>query len=325
MTKPTASLSLDLDNLWVYLKTRGHGGWEASQSFLPALVPAVLDVLRRRNLTITFFVVGRDAARDEHRECLRQIVAAGHECGNHSFLHEPWIRDHPKTRVAQELTAADRAIEDATGRRPVGFRGPGYCYSAATVEVVRELGYGFDASLLPSVIGPVARLYYLWGSRLSRKDRESRGGLYGNLRDGALPVGPFEWSTRSGGVLEIPVTPVPFLRLPFHPSYVLWLSRRSRRLAVWYLRFGLWMCRRSGVEPSIILHPLDFLDDAAAPGLSFFPGMDIPRARKARLVSRYLDELQEHFDVVPLSEHARRIRAAGGSLRAIEAPETAAS
>jgi len=228
------------------------------------------------------------------------------------------MKDYDKERVVHELVAADRAIESATGRKPVGFRGPGYCCSAATVEAVLALGYGFDASLLPSIIGPMARLYYFWGSRLSRRDRETRSDLYGNLRDGTWPVHPFEWKTRSGSVLEIPVTTVPFLRVPFHPSYVLWLSRRSERLALRYLRLGLRMCRLSGVEPSVLLHPLDFLDELEAPGLSFFPGMDVPRERKARIVGLYLDQLQEHFDVVPLSEHAARIRARGARLRKIE-------
>ena len=56
--KPIASLSLDLDNEWSYLKTHGDPGWETLPSYLDIVIPRVLDILARRKLRITFFVVG---------------------------------------------------------------------------------------------------------------------------------------------------------------------------------------------------------------------------------------------------------------------------
>ena len=37
--KPAASISLDLDNLWSYLKTQGAPGWESYPSYLDQVVP----------------------------------------------------------------------------------------------------------------------------------------------------------------------------------------------------------------------------------------------------------------------------------------------
>ena len=79
--KPIASLSLDLDNKWSYMKTHGDAGWESLPSYLDACVPRVLEFLRERDLKITFFVVGQDAALDKNREAIGQISAAGHEIG----------------------------------------------------------------------------------------------------------------------------------------------------------------------------------------------------------------------------------------------------
>ena len=59
--KPLAPLSLDLDNKWSYLKTHGDASWEDFPSYLDYLVPRVLAELERRDLTITFFIVGKDA------------------------------------------------------------------------------------------------------------------------------------------------------------------------------------------------------------------------------------------------------------------------
>ncbi len=318
MSRPLASLSLDLDNAWSYLKARGARGWEQAPSYLPTVVPIILELLARRKARITFFIVGRDAQAEENREALRLIAAAGHEFGNHSFNHEPWIERYEERVVQQELESADQAIRSATGHKPVGFRGPGYCFSSATLKAVRELGYDFDASVLPSVIGPAARLYYFWSAGLSREDRWARRRLYGSARDALLPLGPFHWQTRRGRLLEIPVTTIPLVRLPFHPSYVTWLSGKSRMLADTWLKFGVLLCRLRRVEPSIILHPLDFLGREDAPELAFFPGMDLTRADKLRIVDRYLRRIQQHFDVVTLSEHAAAIRRRGDELRLLE-------
>ena len=55
---PLASLSLDLDNLWSYLKTHGDPGWETLPSYLDLVVPRVLKFLDERRQKITFFIVG---------------------------------------------------------------------------------------------------------------------------------------------------------------------------------------------------------------------------------------------------------------------------
>src|SRR3954470_23616428 len=164
--KPLASLSLDLDNEWAYLKTHGDAGGNDYPSYLDSVVPRVLDVLATRGLTITWFVVGQDAALERNREPLAALTAAGHEVGNHSFRHEPWLHKYPDAEVRDELARAEEAIEGATGARPVGFRGPGYSLSPAVLETLVERGYRYDCSTLPTVIGPLARLVYFRTSKL---------------------------------------------------------------------------------------------------------------------------------------------------------------
>ncbi len=66
-----------------------------------------------------------------------------------------------------------------------------------------------------------------------------------------------------------------------------------------------------GVQPSFLLHPLDFLGAEQAPGLSFFPGMDLSGERKRDLVVRALAVLAESFRLVPMEYHADAIIAAG--------------
>ena len=303
--KPIASLSLDLDNEWSYLRTHGDVGWEAYPSYLDRLVPRVLERLERRGLRISFFVVGQDAAVERNREALGSLAAAGHEIGNHSLRHEPWLHLYSEGELEAELAAAEDYIEAATGQRPSAFRGPGFSLSETTLRVLHRRGYRYDASTLPTFIGPLARAYYLTTARLDRSERKKRSYLFGTLREGLRPLGPYRWRLAEGTLLEIPVTTLPVLRVPFHLSYVLYLATFSGAAARAYFAAALRLCQAARVSPSILLHPLDFLGSEDAPSLGFFPAMRMAAARKLECVEWCLDALAARFQLVSLGEHAR--------------------
>src|SRR5438128_2483502 len=96
------SMSLDLDNLWSYLKIHGDH-WETYPSYFPIAIPRILDILQEYDWKITFFVVGQDAAIDSNVSWLRKISEAHHELGNHSFHHEPWMQFLSEEDILQEL------------------------------------------------------------------------------------------------------------------------------------------------------------------------------------------------------------------------------
>jgi hypothetical protein len=316
--KPIASLSLDLDNRWSYLKTHGDASWESFPSYLDLVVPLVLDILQERDLTITFFIVGQDAAIESNGPVLRSIADAGHEIGNHSFHHLPWLHLYTEREIDDELRRADEAIERATGRRPIGFRGPGFSLSPATLDVLKNLGYSFDATTLPTWIGPLARAYYFRTAELDEESSGRRQKLFGTVRDVVRPIKPYTWDVGSGRLTEIPVTTMPYFRVPIHLSYVLYLSLYSPRLARLYFRSALWLCRVAGVAPSILMHPLDFLGGDEVPDLGFFPAMRTGGARKRERVAGYLDLFQRWFRVEPVGVHARESVAAGLQVRRLD-------
>jgi peptidoglycan-N-acetylglucosamine deacetylase len=303
-----ASLSLDLDNQWSYLKTHGNPEWKGFPSYLDTAVPRILDFLAARRLAITFFVVGQDAALDKNRAALRALADAGHEIGSHSFNHEPWLHLYSEQDLDRELALAEEHIELATGMRPVGFRGPGFSLSGLTLRVLAQRGYEYDATVFPNVLNPLARAYFFATSNLSKEEREQRKELFGTLADALRPVKPFRWRLDQRELLEIPVTTMPVFKVPMHLSYVLYLSKFSRPLARLYFRTALLMCRLTGTAPSMLLHPLDFLGAEDVSALRFFPGMDLPRERKLELVGECIDLMIEHYDIVTMREHARRLK-----------------
>jgi hypothetical protein len=100
---------------------------------------------------------------------------------------------------------------------------------------------------------------------------------------------------------------MPGARVPIHLSYLLYLRQFSRTLALTYWRSALAMCRANGVEPSLLLHPLDFLGRDDNVGLDFFPAMQLASADKLALVSDVLALLTRSYRVVPMCEHARQL------------------
>ncbi len=306
-----ASLSLDLDNQWTYMRTHGDPGWQSYPSYLDVLVPRVLRYLEERELTITFFVVGRDAARPENRDALARIAAAGHEIGNHSFRHEQWLHLYGEDQLDSELARAEEAIVVATGVMPEGFRGPGYSLSRPTLEVLARRGYRYDASTFPTYLGPLARAYYFRTARLSAEEREQRRQLFGTLRDGLRPVTPYRWQLDAGSLVELPVTTMPLFKVPFHLSYLLYLGVYSHLAARLFLFKALTVCRLAGVQPSMLMHPLDFLGAEDCPALTFFPAMRLPGELKRRRALELIDSFRSRFTVLPLGRHVAALEAAG--------------
>jgi hypothetical protein len=318
ISKPIASLSCDLDNKWAYMQTRGDEGWQSFPSYLELLVPRLLSFFQARRLAMTVFIVGRDAACGDHHGVMRAIAGAGHEIGNHSFQHEPWLHLYSEAQIERELARAEESIERATGQRPVGFRGPGYSLSAATLRVLARRGYLYDATTLPNILNPLTRAYFLMTSRLSREEVRRRDALFGSFLDGFRPLKPYRWRLDHLTLLEIPVTTVPIVKVPFHVSYILYLSEFSRGLALAYFRTALMLCRLTGTQPSLLLHSLDFLGGDEVPEVAFFPGMKLPLQAKLQLVHDILDLLCRTFTVVTMREHAAA-HADRTALRMIEA------
>jgi hypothetical protein len=126
------------------------------------------------------------------------------------------------------------------------------------------------------------------------------------------PLRPFHWQFDEPAglpgaaqrLVEIPVTTLPILRTPIHLSYLLYLFRFSRSLAWAYWRLAMRLCQSTGLGPSLLLHPLDFLGQDDEPDLAFFPAMDLNGDEKTNFVRQILADYVRRFQVVPVGDHA---------------------
>lgn len=103
----------------------------------PAATPRLLRFLDDRGLAGTFFLIGERAAR--HRGLVRELVAAGHEVGNHTWRHRnAWFLTPSET--GREIERGSEILTELTGQAPRYLRPPWGIVNLATFRVARRLG-----------------------------------------------------------------------------------------------------------------------------------------------------------------------------------------
>ena len=100
---------------------------------------------------------------------------------------------------------------------------------------------------------------------------------------------------------------MPVFKTPIHASYVIYLSTFSKLAAKTYWKTAIEMCRASGTQLSLLLHPLDFLSGDDAPELKFFPAMNLPTEEKLEFLSEIIETFTDKFEVVNMREHAKTV------------------
>jgi peptidoglycan/xylan/chitin deacetylase (PgdA/CDA1 family) len=108
-------------------------------------VPRLLRLLARFEIRATFFVPGWIV--DRYPDMVRAIDGDGHEVGHHGYLHE-WPG---RVSAEEEVTALRRgidAIEKVIGKRPVGYRAPGWDLSVRTIPLLVEYGFRYSSNMM---------------------------------------------------------------------------------------------------------------------------------------------------------------------------------
>ncbi len=152
MSKSTICLSFDVDALSVWfgyphatpaMLSRGEYGVRVG-------VPRILQLLKRYNLPATFFIPGHTI--ESFPETAATILEAGHEIAHHSYAHIDPSQQTPD----EERQDMERALHTLTklGVTPLGYRSPSADYSALTLALLDEYGFGYDSSLMTDDFRP---------------------------------------------------------------------------------------------------------------------------------------------------------------------------
>lgn len=212
MPLPVA-FTVDLEEWFHGPRALGRDALAEPEQIDEATAP-ILDLLRRRGIRGTFFVVGEIAER--HPGLIETIAREGHELGCHGVTHRT-LHELGAEGFRDELKRFRSIISVAAGEVELaGFRAPVFSIDAATawaIPILREFGYRYDSSVVPvrtplyGVRGAPVQPYLLDGD-----DPATHGGQH-DLVEFPLSVfrlGPMK--VPCGGGVYFRATPLPVYR-----------------------------------------------------------------------------------------------------------------
>lgn len=170
MPSSTVCLTFDFDAMSVWLGSGQTSPAVLARGEYGARVgmPRLLGLLERHRIRATFFVPGHTVESFPHE--VNAILERGHEVAHHSYAHV----DPPQQSPDEERADMERALAvlERIGVKPLGYRSPSADLSAVTLELVEELGFLYDSSLMTDDYTP---FHPRLGDRVSRDEPLVRG------------------------------------------------------------------------------------------------------------------------------------------------------
>jgi peptidoglycan/xylan/chitin deacetylase (PgdA/CDA1 family) len=115
----------------------------------PEFTPRILDALAAAGVHASFNVIGYNAVR--HADLTREIIAQGHEIGNHTWSHLDQTT-LGAAEIRHEIVRCKDEVEQLVQRPLAGFRPPRGELTGHALLVAAELGY--DVFLYSVTRGP---------------------------------------------------------------------------------------------------------------------------------------------------------------------------
>ena len=290
MSRPLATIGIDIDPIDLHLAGQGHRSLPPDPLVYDFAVPRLLELCERCGIATTLFVVARDATA--HSDVLTAAVDAGHEIASHSLTHPIGLARMPIEALRRECSESRWLLEQTSGAPVVGFRSPQFDMSSRALEVLAEAGYAYDASACPTPM--------LISTRLSMmvKNPDASGAT-------RLKILPFTWrraphlrrlGTRT--MHEFPLSVTPLDRFPLHHAlrYRMSDGRFDRLL-------GGFVWRKESL--SYLVHAADLLgmaEDKVDPRMSGYSGMKRPLAFKLALLERTFCAIATRFETRPFRD-----------------------
>ena len=143
--KPQKSLSIEYQELYpdMYAKLAEKTKTEPNTVYLtfddgPSNRTAeILDILKKENIKATFFIIGREGAREE--ELMKRIVDEGHTIGIHTYFHVYGSIYQSVESYLDDFHQTYQLIYETTGVKPETFRFPGGSINKYSAQYYEEI------------------------------------------------------------------------------------------------------------------------------------------------------------------------------------------
>ncbi|MGB5193261.1 MAG: polysaccharide deacetylase family protein [Polyangiales bacterium] len=305
MTLKLAAISVDLDDVPRYAAIHGIRGdlGPAAHVVYDRCVPRLEEWLKEESIPATFFAIGEDLQREENRGAIAALHRSGHEIANHSYHHHYDLIRRNDSEIAAEIEQSAAMITEACGRRPTGFRAPGYTVSDALFRILGDAGALYDSSVFPCLGYYAAKAVALTSIRLRRRKSASLMDTPMVLRAPRQPyrVGRPYWK-KGDGMLELPIG-VTRLQLPYiGTSLVLGGRHVAAHLTKQMLGLELINLELHGLDAA------DLEEDALHALLPYRTDLRRPASDKLLALSMAVRVMRDAgYELVTLAEAARRL------------------
>jgi polysaccharide deacetylase family protein (PEP-CTERM system associated) len=231
------------DSLWKDTRTffRDHYGADRPTGELLEPTERILSIFDEYGIKATFFVLGEVATH--YPGLVRQIHARGHEIACHGLRHVD-LFDLTREQFIAELGEAKDILESTLGQGVIGYRAPNLIIEPWVIDVLEEMGFGYDSSVCPS---------------------RSLQGKYGGMLN--APQNPYRLSHGSldkpgqREIIELPIPSFPGLKLPAASGIM------TRVMGKWWTLTALKHALRTGTA-TYYFHPYELGPRPKIPGLS---------------------------------------------------------
>lgn len=147
-TRVAVLLSFDVDNetIWLRNNDTNVGGLSQGEYGSRVALGRVLALLDEHGIAASFF--GPAVSFSLAPQMIDAIKASGrHEIGIHGWIHE---RNATLPREEEErlLRKAVERMTELVGERPVGYRAPSWNFSDNTLDLLMEMDFLYDSSLM---------------------------------------------------------------------------------------------------------------------------------------------------------------------------------
>lgn len=261
-------------------------------------------------------MVGNVFLHKKNHAFIKNISDDGHEIANHSMTHPQGFRWLSPKEKESELLSMSNICHEVLGKRPVGFRAPGWNIDDATLPSLKKLGYEYDSSVFPTSFMPIMKFAH-WSS-MSKQEKINRTTM-GEIKYLFSPLQPYKVSHDSLGkrgenpFIEIPISVTPVLRIPFFATLLLFTG-------IGFFKNLYQSIRKADLPLHFQMHLSDFIDysipelDDQMPGKdigSYIPqSLNTPLSKKMNLFTEFIEMIAQDYAFITLEKWAQKIRLA---------------
>ena len=306
-----ASVSIDVDTLSSIYKGFGctrTGGYTFVE--LHTGLENMARFFEPFGIHATLFMVGNDFNYAGNHAYIREVHKAGYEIANHSMTHPQGFRWLSAGEKEEEIFRMDEVCNQVTGSKPVGFRSPGWNMDDTAIPVLKKHGYIYDSSVFPTILMPVMKFAH-WASMSGYKPQDRT--TMGMAKYMTAPLVPYRADASSlsrkgqNGLIEIPVTVTPWLRLPFFATLLLFAGFGIYRHLYRFIRQRLMPIHFQMHLSDFVDYRLPELADQMPPhsqGAYVPQALHTPLTQKLDIFRRMIDLISRDYEFSTLQQWA---------------------